>query len=814
MNKVMKIFGAFLAVATLVVIALVIMAKILITPERVKETVLPMIEKNLHRKIELGDVSVSLLSGIQLKSLKIYELNQTEVFVSSDLVRLKYQLLPLLSMRVVIDEVLVDQPNMRIVRLADGQYNFSDLIAGEKLAKETATAEKRAVSEKPGSSIDLLVSQVRIQNGELLFLDHVLNDSAPYRYDIKDLDLTADGITLTGAVPVKIQCGLNGSQFKLDGRINILQRSGEFDISLEGVDILTFRPYFDGKIPGQIDRMKLDLNSRVSASENNVAADGEIVLSDVDMVLNAMPDVPIQQARLSVSHELDVNLSSGQLNLPRLSVDFNGLKAETSGTLVDLFGTPQADLELVIPGVDLRQAMVSIPLVLIKDVKDLDPAGVVEVQARLVGAVDDPIKMLSNATIDLENVQATAAGYRPSLNGRLKLIATQLTSEALTMRMGDNTANINLVVKDVFGKPLVTTVDLSSERFMLDPLLKGSAGAVVVADESPVNTPVKSSSANPAPRATTTPKELGPYDIPVHASGMIRIGETLYKGLSIRDFVATYQLQNNVLTLEQMNGSMAGGKFSNRAQINLGRKGLEYNADVDLRTIQADPLLTAFIPEAAGTILGAMNLNMKISGRGTQWETLSKKLNGKGNMLVTDGRLVSPGLVKGFSSFLQMPEMDELPFENFEGAFDIDNGRIKFDSRMSNSQIKLSPKGTIGLDGSLDVSLDTRLSPEVSNRLDQKGQVTQYLKDKEGWSQLPLMVSGNFAKPRFGLDPAAIKEQATKALSRELEGQIDKFLKKNVPSKEQQEQQPNEGSQIEDPAQKVLKDSLKKLFGN
>ena len=116
--------------------------------------------------------------------------------------------------------------------------------------------------------------------------------------------------------------------------------------------------------------------------------------------------------------------------------------------------------------------------------------------------------------------------------------------------------------------------------------------------------------------------------------------------------------------------------------MNLGTKGLTYNADLAIKAIQADPLLTAFVPKAAGALLGAMDLDLSIKGRGTRWQTMSKQLNGQGDLLVADGRVVSPGLVKGFASLLQLTNNDEIRFKKFQGDIKIIDGKLHIDSSL------------------------------------------------------------------------------------------------------------------------------------
>jgi AsmA protein len=118
------------------------------------------------------------------------------------------------------------------------------------------------------------------------------------------------------------------------------------------------------------------------------------------------------------------------------------------------------------------------------------------------------------------------------------------------------------------------------------------------------------------------------------------------------------------------------------------------------------------------------------------------------------------------------------------------------------------------LDGSLDLGLDTRLSPELSAKLDKGGSVTRYLQDQDGWTQLPLLLTGDFSSPRFGLDPKGINRQASKALGQELNRQLDKLFKSKDSNSTAEDQSGGAAEPAEDPGRKLLQDSLQKLFGN
>lgn len=794
MKKAPKIIITIAIVLVVLIVGLFVLAKVLITPERVRDTVVPLAEQALQRKVSLGEIKVSLFSGIELHDLTVSEKQGGEVFVSTDMVRLRYQLLPLLAMRVVIDEVRVDTPHIRVERFSDGSFNFSDLLG----ADGQAPAAQPAGSGTGGSAstpLDLLVTDVRITNGQLIFLDHLLKGRAPYRHEVTDFQLNASGITLDGSVPLNLSGRLNGAALEMKGLVRLEPLSMEMDVKLSDLDVVQFKNYFDEALPGTLNGLRLGLEARLEGNTRAMSAVGRLTAADLNLTLNAMPDAPLEKAQIGIDYKLAVDLDKSLLSIDRLQLDVNGIVVEATGQIDGLTGTPRADLKLNVPSLDLRKAMQALPAGLVgSQIAELDPAGSLAANAVLVGTIDQPQQLVREASLSLNKIQASVGGQRPSLSGSLLLNGDKLRSENLSLQLGENTADLQLAASSLTKMPVVVRADLTSKRFLLDPLLQGGAATAGAAGGS-------DSGSDPSVPAVS---ELGPFDIPVRAEGEIRINETVYKGLAIKDFVASYTLIDNVLTVTRMQGNVAEGSFHNKARLDLGKKGLAYNADLDLKAIQANPLLSAFAPAAAGTLFGQLDMALAIEGTGTEWQVVSKKLTGNGDMAVSNGRLVSPGLVGGLARTLNLSELQNLVFDTFNGNLRIKNGRVQFDGKLNSAQLKLTPQGSIGLDGSLDLGLDTRLSPELAARLDKGGGVIRYLKDDQGWTRVPLKLGGSFSKPSFGLDAKGVQQEAVKSLQQEIGKKLGEKLL-GTPKSDQKDGT----QQQEDPASKLLKG----LFG-
>ena len=77
MKKVLLILAG---VIVAVIIGLTVFIKMYVTPERVKEYVVPAAERSLNRQIDIGEISISLLTGIGIKNFHIKETDGTTDF--------------------------------------------------------------------------------------------------------------------------------------------------------------------------------------------------------------------------------------------------------------------------------------------------------------------------------------------------------------------------------------------------------------------------------------------------------------------------------------------------------------------------------------------------------------------------------------------------------------------------------------------------------------------------------------------------------------------------------------------------------------
>ena len=786
MRKFAKILGWTAALVVVLVLVLLVLAKLLITPERVRTTVVPMAEKALHRQVQLGDVEVSLFSGITLKNLVIEERQGSEPFVAADRVVLRYRLWPLLFKRVIINEVRLDAPKIRIERFADKRFNFSDLLGKSAESGGAAPAPPAATQETP---INLLVSQVVIQNGELIYLDHAVPAPAPYRFRVTGLDLQASDIALDKSFPFRMKAQINGAPVSLDGEGNLATLNGTVKAHLAGLDATAFTPYFQSVLPGRLGSMKVSLDLTVKGDAKALASSGTVSLDQLDLALVAFKEAPLRNASLSLTYDVMADLAAGDLQLNSAKILFNKVPITLAGTVSHFRAQPAVDLTLGLPNVDLRAAMDAVPPELVRSVAGMDPAGTINATCHLSGPVAQPRRLLKDAQVQLSSVLATVGGVRPSLNGTLKLQGDALHSEGLVLKIDDSQAAIDLKVANLYGQPIAVTSAVTADKFLLDPLLKTSAAPP---SARPTTHPV------PVKPAAARSVELGPFHLPLAVDGSVRIGRLIYHGLPIENLVVAYQLRKDVLSVSKLTAAIAGGTIQDTARVDLRQRGLAYATRLGIRGIQADSLVSALRPEAKGTIFGTLDLDADLNGRGTVAESIKRNLSGQGDFILRDGKLTGAGLAEGLAAFLNIDELKVINFDQAKGKFKIENGRVLVSSHFDGSTVRLAPNGNIGLDGSLALALDARLSPALTKKLDRQGQFSQIFADSQGWSQVPLKVAGTLSAPRFALDAKAVRGKVKEKVQKRLERTLEKsLLNKKGGSGNQQE----------------LEKALKGLFG-
>jgi hypothetical protein len=193
---------------------------------------------HLKREVQLGSVSVGLLTGLTVSDLKISESPDFSkgTFLSSDEFSIHVALWPLLMRKVVVRKLTLNKPEVTIVRYSDGKtFNFTSLTSSAPTASPQpggvpVTSGATSVSSAPpaaGTSAAsrlqeapflLLVTRAEIQKGVLRFVDQ---SPAAQSLEINPLSVAIKNVSLT-------------EPFGVHSSMRLLSKGISADINLDG----------------------------------------------------------------------------------------------------------------------------------------------------------------------------------------------------------------------------------------------------------------------------------------------------------------------------------------------------------------------------------------------------------------------------------------------------------------------------------------------------------------------------------------------------------------------------------------------------
>ena len=229
------IYGISAVLALLV--GLVVLIQLLVTPERIKGWAVPLLEENLQREVSLGNIDVGLFSGITLTDLQIRDKDsQNDLLKIGELV-LRYRLIALLSGQLVIDDVHLLGPEIRLVQNPDGSMNIDDLLSSSEAEKTPETSTKK--TEKSVAAVDLLVSRVLLENGQVLL---VRKGDEANNLHLQDIQLLVKNVSLDKAFPLELSFRLNETDFSIAGDFDPANSKGRLDLSAKQLYLNRFVP--------------------------------------------------------------------------------------------------------------------------------------------------------------------------------------------------------------------------------------------------------------------------------------------------------------------------------------------------------------------------------------------------------------------------------------------------------------------------------------------------------------------------------------------------------------------------------------------
>lgn len=729
--------------------------------EENRELVETKISEALGRSVGFDRLALSFRGGlgVRIENLSIGDdpAYSDQPFVTTAAAVARVRIWPALRGEIDVARVSLLEPRVRLIRDAAG-WNAQTLAA---------SGEEQEAAAEPvdaGGAAAVAVALFDIENGTLAFLDRTAKPE--FETTFENIDFRAS--ELSPATPVKIEMsasllGANDRNFSLQGAVGPIDfaapDTSPMDLELELGPL-------DGETALQFGRgfgapAEASLQGEISAE---AAVTGTPVDPRVDFVLNATPATVVygesfrkpQGTTLTFAGQAKTSAETAELLSWKLQI----AESEFAGTAkvgLDEAGKYHATVH--------SEASALAPLLtLVGALADAEVSGTVAMDLEVDGGGSGPN---ANGEIVLADIGVAMEGA-PEIHDystRILLSADSAVLEPAQLGIGESVARFDATVRD-FDNPRL--------RFALE------SAALALADLDPST--FESGGGDMLSKMTLGGDASTADGLNFNAK--LDVGSGSVRGIDFTALNAQMRYADGTATLDPLTMQAYGGKLAGNGKYEQP-DGEEPRFSVDLRATDLDAAKVVSAQTSGGSLIeGKLGGRLAAAGTGTAWETVRTSLDGDGSFSLTGGRIrdvnVAEEVLRGITglpglSSLISPELKrkhpslfssgDTTFQDLTSKFTVERGRMATeDLALKAADYGIRGAGSIGLDGSVDMSANLRASKALTQSLVSEVDAVKYLADNSGNVEIPFRLTGTL--------PAVRAQPDTRILGKALEAAL------------------------------------------
>jgi AsmA protein len=433
----------WVAIVVVALILILFILPFLIPVNKFKPTIEAKASEALGRKVELGNLSLSIFRGalgIDAISIADDPKFSNGPFLTAKKVDVGVELMPLIfSQQLNVTDIEIVNPQVTMLRNPSGQWNFSAMGAsGSSASKANSSNSTQNVS----------IGKLQLKDGQIT----LGNTNSQKRSVYSDVNVTATDVAMTNRFPVNFSMGLpGGGTMKVDGNAGPVDQK---DATVTPQDVKVAIHSMNLASTGFLDP-KLGLSGMVDVTATLVsqsgvmATKGQLTLTKAVLVAGGQPStVPLV---MDFDTKYDLAKGTGVLN-PSV-VRIGNAKSNLDGTYKSAGDDFVVDLKLNgqgLPATDLESFLPALGINLPSGSKLT--AGTLSANLRITGPTN---QLVTDGTIGLFNGKLSGfdLGSKMSTVGSLAgiktgqdLVIEKFTSNVHMAPAGLKADNINLVV--------------------------------------------------------------------------------------------------------------------------------------------------------------------------------------------------------------------------------------------------------------------------------------------------------------------------------------------------------------------------------
>ena len=323
------------------VILLLIILPYVIPVNQFRPTIEEKASAALGRKVEVGTLSLSLISGsLSAENLSIGDDPKfsPSPFLTAKSLKVGVEVLPLIfSKSLNVTGITIVEPQVTLLRSPAGVWNYSSL-GGAPTASEAKSAPAKTSS---GAGSDVSVQKLDLKDGRIIF--GATNSQKRSIYD--HVDVTASNVSAASKFPVKISVDLpGGGTFKFDGTAGPVDQT---DTSLTPLDAKLDISGMNLAASGMLDPSaglggSLDVDATLNSRNGTAQTKGTVKLSKALLRAGGSPaSVPLN---VDFDTNYDLRKNAGVLNPS--TVKIGGAAVHLTGTYTTAGENPVVNIKV------------------------------------------------------------------------------------------------------------------------------------------------------------------------------------------------------------------------------------------------------------------------------------------------------------------------------------------------------------------------------------------------------------------------------------------------------------------------------------
>ncbi|MFA6920912.1 MAG: AsmA family protein [Gallionella sp.] len=698
-------------------------------PNDYKVQIVQMVKDSKQRTLHLdGDIKLTFFPsiGANLGRLSLSEYNSDRQFAAVETARVSLALMPLLSKKIVVNEVLVSGLSATLIKHKDGTTNIDDLLGNDQKPKDAS------------QPVNFDIASVSIEKTNLSYLD----EGSGSLYAIKELNLKTGRIANGVPCKVNLSAGVQANEPMLDVKTQFASTLS-FDLDRKFYQLKNM----DFRVTGSaLDIAGLNVKAIGDVSAN--LAKGEYVASKFEFNVKGIRAKAPFEAVLDAP---DLSLSSSSVSGKNLvlSAKFDSGNVITALSIPELSGNAQS-FKVANLALDMSLQMP-------------DQAFKIKLASMLSGNLDARQFNLSNLKLAVNALSDKLPGKE--VNSEMKgSVQVDASKQVVQANLAGGLLQSQVVAKvsvNGFSNPAIQ-FDVDVDRFDADPYL-------------PKKTDVK----------TNQPEQ--PLDLSalrkLNLDGSLHIGQLKVANIRSSGVRLDVKAHNGQVNVNPLSANLYQGSVKGSLSVNA-----QAMPEISINQALTGINVAALTKDAANfdTLEGRGNVAMNLTMQGNTVSSMKKAMGGNLSLNLNDGAIKGINIAKklrdaqgmlGKTQTQSANQTEKTDFSELKASFKVADGVAHNDDlSMKSPFLRMSGAGDINIGND---SMNYLAKATLARTLEGQGG-----RDNVGGITVPVRVSGPFADLKYTLDFGAmvneLAKQKVEAKKEEIKSKVQDRLQNSL----------------------------------